>query len=1662
MRFIFKNLSFYFSLLLAIWNLSIAAQPSNDDPCGATELSIENTGVCVPSTPLSWTDATATLDFPAPACASYLTGDVWFKFTLTAPGDIFITTLPGTGLNAIADGGMELYYADSGCNSLFYRLNCNDDSGPGAMPQIALPAQAAGTYYIRLWDNDHKTSANIGGLCVASSPVSADTPNDDPCNAIELTVMNGDTCIPNNPFVWLNATATPGLSVPDCGSYKTGDIWFSFTLTDTSDIFISTTAGMGTNAITDGALSIYADNGCDGTMTELRCQDDRAGGGTMPELIDHARLPGHYFIRFWDYLDKVSGNIGGICVSAQPSVYVPVLNDDPCGALELTVVSDTSCIPDNPQSWVNATGTTGITGSPCGSDITADVWFKFSVTEASDIFITTSAGTGAGAITDGIMALYSSSTCFNNLYFLFCDDDSGPGRMPQIHQYALPVGEYYIRFWDSSLNISGNIGGVCVASKPTISMVPNDNCFSALPFPILPADGSCSTVSVNTENATGSSDVVCGGIADDDVWYSFIVPAGVTQISYSITHDGQPSAQVMRLRKGNCDVQTNVGCYYSADGIIGGLNSGSQYYIRTFSVGADTSAQFDICLRAAYPPINDDPCGAITLIPEENVQGCMSSTPLSWQYATDSEAAGKPGCGSYSTGDVWYKFELTYKADVVITSFAGTGSDAIVDGAMAVYKQGEDCNDLISLGCNDDASTEELMPALSDFAVSPGIYFIRFWDYYASVSGNIGGICIAINPTISTEENDQCDGALPFPIIPVDGSCSVVHVNTAGATGGGNASLPGHNDDDLWYSFVVPPGVNTLLYDITTISGNIQHALCVYDGCEGGIKLNCFLAESGRIDQLIAGNTYFIQVYTPEANATSEFNLCLKMPPPAPSNDECTGAISFPVIPKDGSCVPVSMNTTWATSSEVFSCDGVQNDVWYTFVMPVGADVLFAEFISTGNPFEIGFELFSGQCGQLLSIGCYGGHYHQSLRLDDLTPGQTYFLRAYTSDSRLFEFGLCLKSPGVVPVNDLCKDAIPFPEIPVDGSCATMIANTKGATGDYSTPCYDVIDDDVWFSFVIPLGYTRLIVSTTTLSGDDATGTVLYGGDCDHPEFLGCQLFSESVFSGLVGGETYYLSASTLFRDVEATFEICIALPPPPPSNDNCADAIPFPVIPENGDWSRVDGTTFSATNSGPPGCNGYPDDDVWYSFVVPVGGERLLFRRTDYNSLVYQLFDGDCDSLNMVDCFGTTNGRGAFYNLIEGNIYYLRVYDSDAYGHSDFTLELSVPQVPLNDFCFDAIAFPPIPTDGTCVSLSGNTVWATDSGIQGCGNDINRDVWYEFTVPDGYTAVIIDNTVDFGDGFEIQLFGGSCDALFTQECLQLSGRDDLSGLEPGGTYWIQVLPEGTSAFTLCLSVPPPPPENDNCNKALLITSNAGVFSDPGIQTTAGATDSGYPICFLYDGSTATKTYDVWYQFVTDQDGGDATVWIDFTEQDLNGYLFSNFNIQAYEGTCEDFSTLACLTNENYSYGANDTSIVLNLYGLLPNTTYYFRVFPTSSSGNYVPVDFKIFASGSALNPTTGTVDAKDKITENLLHITSIYPSPASTKVTVLCSTRQSELAEIYVSDILGHSILKKEFAMKQGDNNIDIVTDAFPAGLYVVSIASRNGQVASKRFIKQ
>ena len=142
----------------------------------------------------------------------------------------------------------------------------------------------------------------------------------------------------------------------------------------------------------------------------------------------------------------------------------------------------------------------------------------------------------------------------------------------------------------------------------------------------------------------------------------------------------------------------------------------------------------DIEVKSVVVPVNDEPCGAISLGVGNNV--CQYDTCTNVN-ATTTLGVVPPGCGGSISEDVWYKVVVPSSGKLVIDANPVSGS--FNDGAMAVYSGS--CTSLSLVDCNDDFNGSANMPHLSLNGQTPGdTLFIRFWKY----SGGTGQFLLCV------------------------------------------------------------------------------------------------------------------------------------------------------------------------------------------------------------------------------------------------------------------------------------------------------------------------------------------------------------------------------------------------------------------------------------------------------------------------------------------------------------------------------------------------------------------------------------------------------------------------------------------------------------------------------------------------------------------------------------------------------------------------------------------------------------------------------------------------------------------------------------------------------------------------------------------------------
>jgi len=129
----------------------------------------------------------------------------------------------------------------------------------------------------------------------------------------------------------------------------------------------------------------------------------------------------------------------------------------------------------------------------------------------------------------------------------------------------------------------------------------------------------------------------------------------------------------------------------------------------------------------------------------------------------------------------------------------------------------------------------------------------------------------------------------------------------------------------------------------------------------------------------------------------------------APVNDNCAGAIN---LIQGASCSPTTGTVLSATQSQAACGDGTANDdVWFKFTASSnGANIT----VDGSSGFDGVFEVFSGTCAGLTSLGCVDATLMDGIEtstINSLTIGQTYYIRVfdwYAAVPSTTDFTICV------------------------------------------------------------------------------------------------------------------------------------------------------------------------------------------------------------------------------------------------------------------------------------------------------------------------------------------------------------------------------------------------------------------------------------------------------------------------------------------------------------------------------------------------------------------------------------------------------------------------------------------------------------------------------
>jgi len=268
--------------------------------------------------------------------------------------------------------------------------------------------------------------------------------------------------------------------------------------------------------------------------------------------------------------------------------------------------------------------------------------------------------------------------------------------------------------------------------------------------------------------------------------------------------------------------------------------------------------------------------------------------------------------------------------------------------------------------------------------------------------------------------------------------------------------------------------------------------------------------------------------------------------------------------------------------------------------------------------------------------------------------------------------------------------------------------------------------------------------------------------------------------------------------------------------------------------------------------------------------------------------------------------------------------------------ISFTTQAIPANDECSgatDLTVNPALTCTNTIIASTAGATQSAPSAPIGTTYPmgINDDIWYKFTATAANHKISLQYQSG-NDGVEMILYSGTCNALTYISAISANYYEEMTatGLTPGQVYTIRLYSASpnageNSAYEVCVKTVPPPPANDNCGNATMLTMN----TTPGCTSvTAGTTVSATQSNETPPSSqnAAGTNDDVWYQFTANSTIHRLT---------LSDYDYGTEMVMAlYSGSC---GALTFIQDATSSYGT--TSFTMDAGGLTAGTTYTVRVF---------------------------------------------------------------------------------------------------------------------------
>jgi len=407
-----------------------------------------------------------------------------------------------------------------------------------------------------------------------------------------------------------------------------------------------------------------------------------------------------------------------------------------------------------------------------------------------------------------------------------------------------------IQIKKSYFHLSILLFSFCSYSGLAFAQPSNDNCLGAIS---LTASVSCTPITGTLANATQSSSG-CAGVADDDVWYSFVA----TQTALSVQVSGGATFNpVIQVYSGSCSAFASLACTNSNGNggteitSLTSLIVGNTYWIRVYHFDATDPIDLSFLICVSQPAV---------------LPACSSSAPAGNTCAQAALICDVSGyCGSTSaayTADFWPELGTAFCGSIENNSFIQFVADAPIV-SLNVWVTSSSSNLGIQVlifsatNCSGPVTTytcvSQLLPSAS-FSPITATGLIPGNTYYMMIDGYAGDVC---NYTIGVNSGIQVSGQV------TSSATNICLGTTVTLTASGGSGIYNWNaSPDLSAStgslvLATPVTSGPHIYTMTTSSNN---PLCP-SASVSNITVNAFtppMPNAGIDDTVCFGSPIFL------------------------------------------------------------------------------------------------------------------------------------------------------------------------------------------------------------------------------------------------------------------------------------------------------------------------------------------------------------------------------------------------------------------------------------------------------------------------------------------------------------------------------------------------------------------------------------------------------------------------------------------------------------------------------------------------------------------------------------------------------------------------------------------------------------------------------------